>query len=235
MRDTRTAIRTVIAASLVVGLMATAASAGQRGENAGRRYGPAKVTLVHGIDGKDGTPVDISLWRLGGKILRFEDVTYGTVAGPLDVKPGVYRVAVRAADAPTYSKPLLKRLVWLWPGANKSVVAHLKAHGSPTLSAYRNDVSESDAGARITVRHNAAVGPVNVFANGTKVITRLANPHEAVLDIPAATLQIKVRIAGGPEVFDADLAFGEDTNTIVYATLDAKGNFNPLLQVLPTA
>ena len=39
---------------------------------------------------------------------------------------------------------------------------------------------------------------------------------------------------GGPTVFNADVAFAEDTNTIVYATLDRHGNFNPLLQVLPT-
>jgi hypothetical protein len=87
----------------------------------------------------------------------------------------------------------------------------------------------------VTVRHDAAVGPVNVFANGDKVISRLANPDEATLDIPATTLHIKVRVAGGPKVFDADLAFARNTNTIVYATLDRSGNFNPLLQVLPTA
>ena len=79
--------------------------------------------------------------------------------------------------------------MWLCPGANKSVVAHLTADGAPTLSTYRNDVSDSEAGARVTVRHDAAVGPVNVYANGDKVISRLANPDQAVLDIPATTLR----------------------------------------------
>ena len=77
---------------------------------------------------------------------------------------------------------------------------------------------------------------MNVRANGTRVITRLANPDEAVLDIPATTLRIKVRLAGtGPTVFNAPVAFAEHTNTIIYATLDASGAFTPLLQVLPTA
>jgi hypothetical protein len=76
---------------------------------------------------------------------------------------------------------------------------------------------------------------VNVFANGGKVISGLANPKEAKLDIPATTLKIEVRVVGGPEVFDANVSFGKDTNTIIYATLDRNGNFNPLLQVLPTA
>ncbi len=235
MRDLRTAVRAVIVAFVAVGLMATTAVAGQRSESHTRWHRPANLTLVHGIDGAHGFPVDISVWKLGGGVQHFDDVTYGTVAGPLEVKAGLYRVAIRAAGAPRFSTPLLKKWVWLWPGANKSVVAHLTADGSPTMSAYRNDVSDSEAGARVTVRHDAAVGPVNVYANGGKVISHLANPHQAVLDIPATTLNIKVELAGGPTVFDADVAFAEDTNTIIYATLDADGNFNPLLQVLPTA
>jgi Domain of unknown function (DUF4397) len=235
MRDMRTAVRAVIVAFVAVGLMATTAVAGQRSESQTRWHRPANLTLVHGIDGAHGFPVDISVWKLGGGVQHFDDVTYGTIAGPLEVRAGLYRVAIRAAGAPRFSTPLLKKWVWLYPGANKSVVAHLTADGSPTMSTYRNDVSNAEAGARVTVRHDAAVGPVNVYANGGKVISHLANPHQAVLEIPATTLTIKVEVAGGPTVFDADVAFAEDTNTIIYATLDADGNFNPLLQVLPTA
>ena len=103
---------------------------------------------------------------------------------------------------------------------------------------YRNDVSDSGADmARVTVRHNAAVGPVNVYANDAKVISWLKNPRQAKLDVPAdVAIQIRVALAGGgPTVLDAPLSFAEDTNTIVYATLDQDGNFNPLLQILPTA
>jgi hypothetical protein len=237
MRRKRSFISAALAALLAVGLMATTAGARDQQREAPRSWHrSAQLTLVHGIDGNAGFPVDISVYRLLVGTQRFDGVTYGTVAGPLEQKPGIYRIAIRPAGASPHSEPILKRWIWLGPGSSKSVVAHLTADGLPTLSVYRNDVSNSPAGARVTVRHDAAVGPVNVYANGARVITRLANPHQAVLDIPATTLNIKVRVTGGgPTVFNADVAFAENTNTIVYATLDADGNFNPLLQVLPTA
>jgi hypothetical protein len=229
----RSAIAAAMAAVLTIGLFATTATAADRDQRP--RWGAkAALTLVHGIDGKRGFPVDISVYRLASGSTVYEDVTYGTVAGPIQTSAGIYRIALRAPDAPR-STPILSKWIWLGPGADKSVVAHLKADGSPTLSVYRNDVSDSEAGARVTVRHNAAVGPVDVFANGSKVISRLANPNQAALDIPATTLNIDVKVVGGPKVFDADVAFARNTNTIVYATLDRNGNFNPLLQVLPTA
>ena len=235
MRNKRALISAMLAAALAVGLLSTTASAGQRHRQEARWWGTGELTLVHGIDGAGGFPVDISVYRLFHGSQRFENVTYGTVAGPLELPVGIYRVAVRPADADPYSEPLLKRWIWLGRDSNKSVVAHLLADGTPTLTTYRNNVSDSEAGSRVTVRHNAAVGPVNVRADGVKVITRLTNPHEAVLDIPASTLRIKVRLAGGgPTVFNAEVAFAEDTNTIIYATLDRHGNFNPLLQVLQT-
>jgi hypothetical protein len=235
MRTRIRAVAAVVAATLVVGMFAGAATAAKRSEPASWWGSKAQLTLVHGIDGAEGFPVDITLYRLAVGSQRFEGVTYGTVAGPLEVDAGIYRVAIRPAGAPKYSEPVLKKWIWLGPGANKSVVAHLSATGAPMLSVYRNDVSDSGAGnARVTVRHNAAVGPVNVRANGALVIAGLANPDEAKLDVPATTIQIKVRVVGGPVVFDAPLGFAEDTNTIIYATLDAEGNFTPLVQVLPT-
>ena len=103
MRETRTAVRAAIVALLAVGLMATTAVAGQRSESDADRHRPAQLTLVHGIDGDNGFPVDISVWKLGGGIQHFKDVTYGTVAGPLEVEAGIYRVSIRAAGAPWYS------------------------------------------------------------------------------------------------------------------------------------
>lgn len=236
MRIRRSAIAVITTALIAIGLFAGTATASERTRQEPEWWSgsDAALTLVHGIDGRGGFPVDISVYRLAVDSTVYEDVTYGTVAGPISTPAGIYRIALRAPDAPR-STPFLSKWIWLGPGANRSVVAHLKVDGSPTLSVYRNDVSDSSAGARVTVRHNAAVGPVNVFANGDKVISRLANPDEAALDLPATTLNIKVRVAGGPKVFDADLAFARNTNTIVYATLDRAGNFNPLLQVLPTA
>jgi hypothetical protein len=232
MRRARRTIGLMLATVLVSGLFAATATGAQATHTSTK----AKLTLVHGIDGPGGFPVDISVYRLAVGSQVFQDVTYGTVAGPLELSKGIYWVGIRPADAPRYSKPILSKWLWLGPGSNESVVAHLSASGDPMISVYRNDVSDSgDDEARVTVRHNAAVGPVNVLANGTKVISGLANPNQAALDVPATTIRIKVRVVGGPVVFDAPLAFAEDTNTIVYATLDRNGAFNPLVQVLPTA
>lgn len=233
MRRARRTIGLMFATMLVTGLFAVTAT----GAQATGTTTKAALTLVHGIDGPGGFPVDISVYKLAVGSQVFNDVTYGTVAGPLELSKGLYWVGIRPADAPRYSTPILSRWVWLGEGSNKSVVAHLSATGAPMISVYNNDVSDSGQDmARVTVRHNAAVGPVNVAANGTRVITRLANPDQAVLDVPATTIQIRVRLSGtGPVVFNAPVEFAEDTNTIIYATLDRNGNFNPLLQVLPTA
>lgn len=239
MRTSIRAIRVLIATLLVGGLFTASASGAVATVDRHHGHAKAKLTLVHGIAGTDGAfPVDITVRRFRGEVQRFDGVTYGTVAGPLEVKPGLYKVAIRPAGAPWSSAPVLKRWFWLGPWANRSVVAHLSAHGSPMISVYRNDVSDPGHGeGRVTVRHDAAVGPVNVYANDAKVISWLKNPRQAKLEVPAdVTIQVRVALAGGgPTVFDAPLSFTEDTNTIIYATLDENGSFNPLIQILPTA
>jgi hypothetical protein len=131
---------------------------------------------------------------------------------------------------------VLSKWVWLGTGADKAVVAHLSADGTPRLTVYRNDMSDPGAGnARVTIRHDAAVGPVDVFAGSSKVVSGLANPYQAKLVVPADTYRIRVALAdGGPTVLDAPLTFAARTNTFVYATLDQDGNFNPLLDVRST-
>lgn len=224
----------VIAVTAMVGTAGAAAPVASATETSPK----ARLTLVHGIAGTDNRfPVDISVYRLAVGSQVFEDVTYGTIAGPLRLDPGVYWIGIRPANAPRYSTPILSRWLWLEPGSNRSVVAHLNAGGDPRISVYNNDRSDSGPGmARVTVRHNAAVGPVDVFANGAKAIAGLANPYQAKRDVPATSIQIRVALAnGGPTVFNAPISFGENTNTIVYATLDKDGSFRPLVQVLRTA
>jgi hypothetical protein len=228
----RTIARVLVASMTLSGLLVVSAPAAQATHTSTK----ARLTLVHGIDGPSGFPVDISVYRLAVGSQRFTGVTYGTVAGPLELSSGLYWVGIRPAGASRYSTPILSKWVWLSPGDNRSAVAHLSAAGSPRLSVYHNDVSDSGPGkARVTVRHNAAVGPVDVFANGTKVISSLANPYQAKRNVPATTIQIRVALAGGgATVLNAPVAFAENTNTIVYATLTRDGAFNPLIQVIPT-
>ena len=55
---------------------------------------------VHGIDGKGGFPVDISVYRLAVGSTVYEDVTYGTVAGPIQIKIPKVGVLGQIADQP---------------------------------------------------------------------------------------------------------------------------------------
>jgi hypothetical protein len=233
MRIRARAMRVLVATMLVGGLFAATATSAQATHTSTK----AKLTLVHGIAGNDGRfAVDISIYRLAVGSTVVQDVTYGTVSDPIRLDAGLYWIGIRPDGAPRYSKPVLSKWIWLGSGADKAVVAHLSADGTPRLSVYRNDMSNpGDGNARITIRHNAAVGPVDVFANGGKVVSGLANPYQAKLAVPADTYRIRVALAnGGPTVLDAPLSFAAGTNTFVYATLDQNGNFNPLLDVRTT-
>ena len=60
----------------------------------------ASLTLVHGIPGDSlgatrDLPVQVRVYRLFDNTQVFNDVTYKTVAGPLSVRPGFYRIQVR--------------------------------------------------------------------------------------------------------------------------------------------
>src|SRR5262245_28010570 len=58
MRNKRALIGAMLAAALIVGLLSTTASAGQRHRQEARWWGTGELTLVHGIDGDGGFPVD---------------------------------------------------------------------------------------------------------------------------------------------------------------------------------
>jgi len=238
MRKIRTAAGLFLAAMVAASLMAAPATAAGRQDAKWFGTGSGKLTLVHGVPGANGFPVDISVYRLAVGSQVFEDVTFGTVAGPLELRSGIYRVAIREAGAPRYSSPILSKWLWLGSGANMSVVAHLKADGSPTITAYRNDVSPTGGDARVIVRHDAAAPAVDVLAGRTAVISGLRNPNQAAIEVPGGTYPISVTPAGAGyanRVFGpADLEFKANKVTIVYAVGSlAGGSFTPLVQVLP--
>ena len=84
---------------------------------------------------------------------------------------------------------------------NWTVVAHLGADGTPTLTPFENDVSEVAAGqGRLTVRHTAAAPAVDVvLADGSRPFTNLSNPNEAAADLPAGAISgAQVAPTGGP-------------------------------------
>lgn len=176
--------------------------------------GTAKVSVVHGIP---NTPVNVFV---NGKS-TLADFKPGTVAGPLSLPAGTYKVTVfAAANTQGTGTPVISASATVEAGKNYSLVAHLTAAGKPTITAYVNDTSTVAAGkARIVVRHDAAAPAVDVRANGTVAFKALTNPKETQADLAAGSVKADVVLAGTSTVAigPATLNLKEGTATIVYA------------------
>ena len=174
----------------------------------------AQLSVLHGVP---GLTVDV---YVNGD-LTLDDFEPGTLAGPLARPAGTYSVALTAADAADDSAPVLGPVdLPLEEGGNYTAVAHLDADGKPTANLFTNDVSATEAGeGRLTVRHVAAAPAVDILAGGEAVITNLANPDEAKLDLPAGTVSAAVAATGTtePVLGPADVEVQDGVSTIVYA------------------
>lgn len=179
------------------------------------------VTVLHGIPGDGGFPVDI--YVNGDYAAPFiPGLTFTEFAGPVTLPAADYSIEIYAAGAdPAATDPALGPLpVTLPAGANATIEAHLDEAGAATASVFVNDISDIAAGeTRLTVRHTAAAPTVDVLANDGVLFSGLSNPNQAAGDVPADTYNAKVVPTGEttPVVFEADLALAEGTSTIVYA------------------
>ena len=177
-----------------------------------------QVTVVHGVP---GVTVDV---YANGEIL-LEDFEPGTVTDPVPLPAGDYELAVYAADAdPASTDPAIGPVTaTVTDGLNASVVAHLTDGGELTASIFPNDTTEVAAGeARLTVRHTAAAGAVDILADGNAIFEGVTNPNEGVVDVPAGSYDVAVNAAGTDTEVAAvpDFALAEGANTIVYAIGD---------------
>lgn len=176
--------------------------------------GTASVSVVHGIP---NTPVNVFV---NGKS-TLPNFKPGTVAGPLNLPAGTYKVTVFAAsDTKGTGTPVITASATVEAGKNYSLVAHLTADGKPTITPYVNDTSPVAAGkARIIVRHDAAAPAVDVRANGTVAFAGLTNPNQAQADLTAGSIKADVVLAGTKTavIGPATLDLKEGTATIVYA------------------
>lgn len=176
--------------------------------------GDAQLSVLHGVPG-----LTVDVWVNGERTL--DDFAPGTLAGPLALPAGDYKLAITAADAADDSKPAIGPVtVKLASNGNYTAVANLDAQGKPAANLFTNDVSTIPAGkGKVTVRHAAAAPAVDVLAGGTAVVSGLANPKEKTLTLDPATLSVAVAAAGttAPVIGPADVPVAEGTNTIVYA------------------
>lgn len=244
--------RHLIAALIAVVALAAAALAPAAQAHGGHwnKNRDASLTLVHGIPGDSvgasrALPVQVRVYRLFDGTKVFDGVTFPTVAGPLSVKPGIYRIQVRV----TGTSLVLNRWTYISAGENVSAVAYLTDSGrlgnpagkpAPQLGIFTNDVSSPGPGkARVIVRHLADAPAVDVLAGGGTLINGLTNPGSAAAVVTTGTYPIQVVAdadnsisAFGP----ADLTFAAGTTTVVYAVGSFfDGSFAPQVQTFPSS
>jgi hypothetical protein len=175
--------------------------------------GTGTVTVLHGVP-----DLTVDVYVNGEETLS--DFAPETVTDPLELPAGDYDIDIRAAGEPADSDPAISGSASLPAGANASIIAHLDAEGSPTLSVFVNDTANTAAGeGRLVVRHTAAAPAVDVLAGGEPVFENLSNPNEASADLPADTYSATVAATGttDPVIGPADVPVAEGQATIVYA------------------
>ena len=213
----------VAAGTMAAGLgLASAATAGPAGAGAlPTTAHDATVTVVHGIPGAGGVPVDI---HVDGTVdPNLSGLTFGQVSPPQSLAPGTYTVAVKTAAAPVTT--VATATVTLTADENATITANLDTAGAPALNVFANPTALAPAGeAWVVVRHVADAPGVDVYSDSTKVITGLTNPNSAgPIAVPAGPLTASVKLTGtatsvlGPQTLD--LAAGNVY--IVYAIGDA--------------
>jgi len=173
-----------------------------------------QVVVVHGVP-------DLTVDVYVNGDLTLEDFEFGTVAGPLTLPAGTYQLEIYAADAdPGATDPALSGSADLPGGAYATIAAYLQESGEPALGVFvENNAAVGAGNARVTARHLADFGAVDVLANDGAVWEAVTNGVGADTEVPADTYNIKITAAGDPATvaFDADLDLAEGTNTIAYA------------------
>ncbi|RDV11598.1 DUF4397 domain-containing protein [Arthrobacter sp. RT-1] len=176
---------------------------------------PAKLSVLHGVPG-----LTVDVWVNGN--LTLNDFKPGSLAGPLELAAGDYKIAITGSDARNADNPVIGPVtVELDNGGDYTAVAHLDAGGAPTATLFTNDTKapRNDNKGKLTVRHVAAAPAVDVLARGTAVIEGLSNPDEATLKLKAGTISASVAAAGttAPVIGPADFTVEGGKNTIIYA------------------
>jgi len=192
------------------------------------------VMLLHGIP---DTPVDV---YVGGEVVvadfqpaAMQDLSAfaGSTLTDIAVVPAGGELADAVIEVPELAVPA---------SGNWTVVAHLTADGTPTVTPFENDTSSIAAGeGRITVRHTAAAPAVDIVVGDTRPFTDLSNPNEVSADLPAGELPAEIAAAGGDviasvaDILGATPSVTEGVNTILYAVGDLEGgSFNLYVQTI---
>ena len=200
------------AAALVAALAAAAPAQAHETRN-GNNHDYATVTFFNGL-----TDRTVDVYIDGKK--KFNNVDAGDFENSLKVRDGDREIAITKWDARNDRRPIVELDVDLEDDTDYTVVAHFEKDGDKTATLFENDTDRVRRGdGRLTVRHVAEAGKVDVRADGDRIIKNLKNGDEKVLVLDADEYEVKVTKAGkkraliGPEDVDVE----RRTNTIVYA------------------
>lgn len=197
----------------------------------------ASVSIVHGVPG-----LTVDVYVNGGLFL--EDFLPGTITEPQDLAPGTYDIAIVAANGDP-SDPAIEGSATVSGGVSYSLVAHLAADGTPSLTPFVNDLDRAGRrGTRLAVRHTAAAPAVDVplgirfgpFTFHLGTIAGLENGEQAEATLWRGRYVAAVTLADQPNAVvlgPAELRLRARTYTAVYAIGSAAdGTLDLLVQSL---
>jgi hypothetical protein len=194
------------AAALAAALVAVPAGTSSAQES-------AEIMLLHGIPGITvDVAVDGAVVIPGFEPGDMQDLTSfaGQTLTNLEVRPaGTEDVAI--GPVPSFDVPA---------SGSWTVVAHLDAEGTPTITPFENDTSAAgDGQGRLTVRHTAAAPAVDIVLGDARPVENLSNPNEASLDVPAGEIAgAQIAPTGGDPIAEVPtVSVTAGQNLIVYA------------------
>ena len=214
----RNSIAAVLAtAALIIGGTLVGATS-----TAGAQTDPSNVRIVHALDltgdGVGGTPVSVCI----DDDLIDADFTVGEAIGPVALPPATYDVEIFGGGAADCTgTPLFGAMLDVPSGANLTAMAYWDFAGQePGIAVLPDAVNCLDAGnARVTARHAAAVGDVDVLADGGVLFADLPNGGQDIADVPTATYSVAVALPDStdPVIGPVNLPLPAATDTQVYA------------------
>jgi hypothetical protein len=164
---------------------------------------------------------------------------------PFELAEGEYTIEIRDVGAAPDSEPALEATANVVGGTNVSVVPHLTADGSPTVSIFSNDFSPVGPGNGLFVaRHVAGAPALDFLVDGDSTLTGLSSQKEGRTTLPAGSHTLEVVAEGSADALlgPIDFTLQEGTAQAIYVvgsaedqTLDVMTQTIPDLQSPPAA
>lgn len=178
------------------------------------------LALVHGIPGQT---VDVTV---GGSVV-IDDFIPGSIAD-ISSFAGQTLNDLAVVDGTSGDAIIGPVAEFTVPSSgNWSIVAHLDGAGTPKLTSFENNTSPIASGqARVTLRHTAEAGAVDLVVGDQRPIVGSVNGDSDELELPAGQLT-GAQLAPTGDIAIAQIGaidLGNNTNTIIYVVGSTTNN-----------